>query len=234
MADAELDVLLEPANDLEDEIESPEVEADVDGGGGRFAGGRARGGAGAGGLAALGAVVNPITAILAVLTAILSQLRSVQQFTGGIFRTIQRKLAPLFASLIQLFRPTFSKIADALANFDIRNAISSAFDNVVRAFQKVGEKILSAVGIDATLTPQGPGGTPSRQQLQGSQGVPSGQAQPTQGTQATRPNGVAPFFADSLDSLNPKTADRHDEEKKEVTTNMFGQKTSEKTGGGIK
>jgi len=230
MADAELDVMLEPANDLEDEIDSPEVDADVQGG--RFAAGRRGGGVGrAGGLAALGSLVNPITAILAILTAILSQLRSVQQFTGGIFRTVQRKLAPLIAGFIQAFRPAFTRVADFLANFDIRNALSNGFQNMVRSIQKLGEKILSAVGIDATLTPQGPGRTPSQQELRESSGIPTGQAQPTQGTNASRPNGVSPFFADALDSLNPKTADRQDEEKKEIIANSFTQKGTEKTGG---
>jgi len=229
--DLEVGVLLKPQNDLEDEIESPEVEADVEGG--RFAGGGARGGASgrAGGLAAVGALFNPITAILAILTAILSQLRSVQQFTGGIFKTLERQIAPIISSILQFFRPTFTKIADALANFDIRNALSEGFDNVVRAFQKLAEKILSAVGIDATLTPQGPSAIITKKELQQSPGIPTGQAQPTQGTAATRPQGIAPFFKDAIDSFNPKAADRQDEEKKELFANSFGQKTSEKTGG---
>jgi len=230
MADAELGVLLEPQNDLEDEIESPKVEADVEGG--RFAGGRGGRGGARGGIAAIGALINPITAILAALTAILSQLRSVQQFTGGIFRNIQRQLAPLLAGFIQTIRPAISRIADSLSNFDIRNALSNAFDNIVRAFRQVGEQILSAVGIDKTLTTQGPGATPTQQEINQSRGVPNLETIPTEGTQASRPEGVAPFFKDAIDSFNPKTADRHDEEKKEVFANSFSQKNSEKTGGG--
>ncbi len=229
MADAELGVLLEPQNDLEDEIENPEVEAEVEGG--RFAGRGGRSGVAGGGLAAVGALINPVTAVLAILTAILSQLRSVQQFAGGIFRTVQRKLAPLIASLIQFFRPTFSRIAEALANFDIREALSTGLQNITIAIKRLAQKILSAVGIDTTIGTQS-GATLSQEQLRQTSGVPTGQVQPTEGTEANRPQGMAPWFKDRLDSLNPKTADRHDEEQKQVITNSFSQKNSEKTGGG--
>lgn len=232
MADGELEVLLTPANNLEDEIDSPQVDADVGRGGRRGAGA----GAGqVGGIAALGSLISPITAVVGILTAILSQLRSVQQFTGGIFRIVQRKLAPIIASFIQLLRPAISNVTQALANFNIRDALSSGFDNVARTFQNVAEDVLSAVGIDKDLTPDGPGAALSQEQLQSQPGIPTGKelTQPTQGTEATRPDGLAPFFADTLDSLNAKTADRQDEEKKQIIGSAFSQKTGEKTGGGL-
>jgi len=230
MADAELDVLLEPANDLEDEIDSPEVEADVSGGG-RFAGRGGGGGAGVtGGLAALGALINPLTVIVGLLTAILSQTRSVNQFTGGLFRTFERQVAPLLSGLIQAIRPGIQTVAESLANLDLRNALTSISDTIVRGVQRLGEDILSAVGIEKDLTPDGPGGVPQGNLTE--PGLPQPQFQDTETTAAERPAGLAPFAAEALDSINPKVADRQDEDKKEIIAGSFSQQSSEKTGGG--
>jgi len=231
MADAELDVLLEPANDLEDEIDSPEVDADVSGGG-RFAGrGGRSGGALAGGVAILGRLLNPLTVIIGILTAILSQTRSVQQFTGGLFRTFERQVAPLLSGLIQAIRPGIRRVAETLANFNLRDSISTISTNIVRAVQRLGEDILSAVGIEKDLTPDGPGGVPQGN-LTGP-GLPQPQFQDTETTAAERPGGFAgPFAPELLDTINPKVADRQDEDKKEVLGGSVFQQSSEKTGGG--
>lgn len=229
MPDAELDVLLEPANDLEDEIDSPEVEADVDGGG-RFGGGRGSTAGAAGGLAILGKLLSPLTVIVGLLTAILSQTRSVQQFTGGLFRTFERQIAPLLTGLIQGIRPGIEKVAQSLADLDLRNALTSISDNIVRGIQRLSEDILGAVGIEADLTPDGPGGVPQGN-LTGL-GFPQPQFQDTETTAAERPQGLAPFAAEALDSINPKTADRQDEDKKEIIAGSFSQQSNEKAGGG--
>jgi len=231
MADAELDVLLEPANDLEDEIDSPEVEADVNGGG-RFAGRGGGGGAGVtGGLAALGALINPLTVIVGLLTAILSQTRSVNQFTSGILSIVERTIAPLVGGLIQLLRPGIRNVTEALANVDIRGAISNIADRITRDIRRLGEDILGAVGISKDLTPDGPGGVPQGNLTE--PGAPQPQFQDTETTAAQRPGGFAPPFApELLDTINPKVADRQDEDKKEVVAGSVFQQSSEKTGGG--
>jgi len=230
VADAELDVLLEPANDLEDEIDSPEVDADVNGGG-RFAG---RGGSAAGtagGVAILGKLLNPLTVIIGILTAILSQTRSVQQFTSGIFSIIERTIAPLVGGLIQVLRPAIENVTQALANVDIRGALGNIADRITRDIQRLGEDILSAVGIEKDLTPDGPGGVPQGNLTE--PGAPQPQFQDTETTAAQRPGGFAgPFAPELLDTINPKVADRQDEDKKEVLGGSVFQQSSEKTGGG--
>jgi hypothetical protein len=109
MADAELGVMLEPTNDLQDEV--GDVQADVTGGGGAgqmtaadqqqqesvVAGGVSKG------LVAAG-----------VIGAVLSQLKSITGIVSAVFGAISRSLVPIVESLADLLRPLIQGVNQVL------------------------------------------------------------------------------------------------------------------------
>jgi hypothetical protein len=104
MADAELGVMLEPTNDLQDEVE--DVQADVTGGGDVSPGQRDQqesivaGGVSKGLLAA------------GVLGGVLTQLKSVTGIIEGVFGIISRALVPVVEVVADLLRPINQAVQD--------------------------------------------------------------------------------------------------------------------------
>jgi hypothetical protein len=110
MADAELDVMLEPANDIEDEVNQPSVGVTGEQGGdmtpqqqeqqeGLIAGGVSKG------LAAAG-----------IFGALLSQLKSITGIVQAIFGFFSRALLPTVEVIAELIRPLISGINDFISN----------------------------------------------------------------------------------------------------------------------
>jgi len=218
--DLEVGVLLKPKNNLEDEVDDVNVGADVDGGGRR-----GRGGVGTGRLtAAAGIVRGAGPAIIAgLLAAILSQLRSIQEFTGGLLRTINRLIAPLIAGLVDFLRPVFDFFADALANFDIRNALNSALSNFAANLRGVAELIATGFreavsqipGVDITQDNR-------TQQEQGAGRIGGQTATQGAATAAAPGNPVAQgLITTAIEQVQTQSSDREDEEKKNIWANAI-------------
>lgn len=127
MADAELGVMLEPKNDIEDEVDDVTV-----GVGGEskdlspaqqqqqesvVAGGVSKG------LAAAG-----------VLVGILSQLKSVTGIINAVFGTISRALVPTVEVLAEILRPLVSAVNDFISNpgQTIQNVTQGTVDRVTQ------------------------------------------------------------------------------------------------------
>jgi len=122
-ADAELGVMLEPTNDLEEDVDDISVGVTGDGGGSTPAQREQQEGIVAGG-------VSKGLAAAGVLSAILSQLKSVSGIVNSIFSVASRALLPAIEVISDILRP-------------INEAISSFLNNPV----DTGKDVLSATGI---------------------------------------------------------------------------------------
>ena len=227
--DGELNVFLKPANNLEDEIDEPTVNANMEQNRGGAAGQRQEQGGG------MIAGVGRKGIVIGILAAILSQMRSIQETAGGLLRTFSKMIAPLLAGFVETIRPFIEMVSENLANFDLANAVANLGRNLVNNLRNVFNSLLSALGVKKRVG-GGSGGPSSVQDVAANNprstvGIPTQEAQLTEGTAATRSEGFAPFMADAIDKINPKTADRHDEERKEVTAETTSDMFTMKTGG---
>jgi len=230
-ADLEVGVLLKPKNNLEDEVDDQEVDVGADGqrqtrgqqgGGGSFLG------------------IGKAAVAVGLLAGILSQLRSVQETVGGVARTLNKLIAPALAAITQFIRPIIDKVLSALANFDVSQAISTAFGNIESTLQSLIQKLAKAIpGVDeSNFNQDAPSGavsdpeeiqelTPGGEvEFEGQQGT--GGERNTEGQESSQNQSIFPTV-DELQGLNNRTTDLQDEQKKEVFANYFQSKANEKS-----
>jgi len=219
-ADAELGVMLEPKNDLEDEVDDIEVGADVNGGAGRGRGGNT------GTLLGAGAVARGAAAgaVLGILAAMLSQLRSVNETASGLLKTFNRLALPLIASIVDLIRPLIDFVNEGLAQFNIRDALNSFTSSIGATFSRVADSIITGFNNAVSSIPGVDIGQEGNQNTRGSRGGNVGGQAVGTSIAATNP-AITGFsvLANQLDNLGTDTADLQDEDKKETGANILGQ-----------
>lgn len=218
--DLEVGVLLQPKNDLEDEVGTVEADTDFEGNG------QAGGAGGMGGRAGI--------AILAgLLTVIASQLRSISALGSGVLNTISKLLAPIVAYIAQFLRPAINTILDALANFDISEAASEFLSNLVSNLQGLGQTIVSGFrnavsqipGVDVT---EGEGG--QQRGGGGGQQIEGGFSDMPQNIgQLGNLGSTSMFVADHFENVQTVASDLQDEEKKSVYAEFVNELVNELT-----
>ncbi|AFH22820.1 hypothetical protein OSG_eHP35_00180 [environmental Halophage eHP-35] len=149
MADAELGVMLEPTNDLKDEVDDQDVQVGPAGGGGDVSAAERdqQEGIVAGG-------VSKGLAAAGVLTAILSQLKSVGGIINSVFAVASRALLPAIEVIADILRPINEAVNDFItAAGQIAQAVGvpQAIQNVGTAVER-GESTLESLTRDPVQT----------------------------------------------------------------------------------
>ncbi|AFH22343.1 hypothetical protein OSG_eHP23_00070 [environmental Halophage eHP-23] len=149
MADAELGVMLEPTNDLQDEVDDQDVQVGPAGGGGDVSAAERdqQEGIVAGG-------VSKGLAAAGVLTAILSQLKSVGGIINSVFAVASRALLPAIEVIADILRPINEAVNDFItAAGQIAQAVGvpQAIQNVGTAVER-GESTLESLTRDPVQT----------------------------------------------------------------------------------
>jgi len=143
-ADGKLGVMLEPTNDLQDEVGDVEASVGPAGGGDLSAGQQEQ----QEGLIAGGVSKGLLAA--GVIGGILSQLKSVSGLLEAIFGFFSRALLPAIEVIAELIRPLISGINDFIANpgQTVQRVGSNIQTGVQNFEQQPNRQILRALGFD--------------------------------------------------------------------------------------